>query len=800
MKLIFSWVGILLCSMVYSQTLTIVDKETGQPVEFATVASQQPEAYTITNAKGQTDISNFQGAENIEIRSVGYKTLQMSYSELREVDFILRMDRANFNLDEVVVSATRWKQTTGNVPSKIISIGSKEIELQNPQTAADLLNVSGKVYVQKSQQGGGSPMIRGFATNRLLYTVDGIRMNTAIFRGGNIQNVINLDPFATENTEVLFGPGSTIYGSDAIGGVMSFTTLTPQLSASEKTLITGKGVARYSSANQERTGHFDINLGWEKWAAVTSFSKWDYDHLKQGSNGPEDYVKSFFVRRQDGEDQIIQQKDELLQRPSAYSQFNLMQKIRYTPNSKWDVRYGFHYSETSSYGRYDRHNRTRDGEPRYGQWDYGPQKWIMNNLTVTHEGKKRMYDDLTIRLAHQLFEESRISRNFNSPEREIREENVEAYSVNLDMVKYLTSRNSLFYGIEWVRNDVTSTGTIENIQTGATSPGPSRYPQSDWTSLALYINDEYRVSDNLTLQGGLRYNQFLLNADFQTDFYPFPFSTANINSGALTGSVGGVYRPNDYWVMSMNFGTAFRSPNVDDIGKIFDSEPGAVTVPNPDLQAEYAYNLDLGVVRVVNDFLKLDLTGYYTILNNALVRRDFRLNGMDSILYDGVNSQVQALQNAATARVYGLQAGVEMKFPEGFSLTSDINYQVGEEELDDGRTSPSRHAAPLFGVTRLSYKRRDLTIQIYSMYQGERSFEDLAVEERNKDEIYAKDKNGNNYSPSWYTLNLKTTYQLTDFLNLNGGVENITDQRYRPYSSGISGAGRNFILSVTANF
>ena len=800
MKLIFSWVGILLCSMVYSQTLTIVDKETGQPVEFATVASQQPEAYTITNAKGQTDISNFQGAENIEIRSVGYKTLQMSYSELREVDFILRMDRANFNLDEVVVSATRWKQTTGNVPSKIISIGSKEIELQNPQTAADLLNVSGKVYVQKSQQGGGSPMIRGFATNRLLYTVDGIRMNTAIFRGGNIQNVINLDPFATENTEVLFGPGSTIYGSDAIGGVMSFTTLTPQLSASEKTLITGKGVARYSSANQERTGHFDINLGWEKWAAVTSFSKWDYDHLKQGSNGPEDYVKSFFVRRQDGEDQIIQQKDELLQRPSAYSQFNLMQKIRYTPNSKWDVRYGFHYSETSSYGRYDRHNRKRDGDPRYGQWDYRKKKWIMNNLTVTHEGKKRMYDDLTIRLAHQLFEESRISRNFNSPEREIREENVEAYSVNLDMVKYLTSRNSLFYGIEWVRNDVTSTGTIENIQTGATSPGPSRYPQSDWTSLALYINDEYRVSDNLTLQGGLRYNQFLLNADFQTDFYPFPFSTANINSGALTGSVGGVYRPNDYWVMSMNFGTAFRSPNVDDIGKIFDSEPGAVTVPNPDLQAEYAYNLDLGVVRVVNDFLKLDLTGYYTILNNALVRRDFRLNGMDSILYDGVNSQVQALQNAATARVYGLQAGVEMKFPEGFSLTSDINYQVGEEELDDGRTSPSRHAAPLFGVTRLSYKRRDLTIQIYSMYQGERSFEDLAVEERNKDEIYAKDKNGNNYSPSWYTLNLKTTYQLTDFLNLNGGVENITDQRYRPYSSGISGAGRNFILSVTANF
>ena len=107
-------------------------------------------------------------------------------------------------------------------PKKITPIPKAEVEFQNPQTAADLLGISGKVYVQKSQQGGGSPMIRGFATNRLLYSVDGVRMNTAIFRGGNIQNVINLDPFAISSTEVLFGPASVIYGSDAIGGVMSF--------------------------------------------------------------------------------------------------------------------------------------------------------------------------------------------------------------------------------------------------------------------------------------------------------------------------------------------------------------------------------------------------------------------------------------------------------------------------------------------------------------------------------------------------------------------------------------------------
>src|SRR5690606_22275722 len=98
-----------------------------------------------------------------------------------------------------------------------------------PQTAADMLAGSGEVFVQKSQLGGGSPMIRGFATNRLLYAVDGVRMNTAIFRAGNLQNVINLDPFATESVEVIFGPGSVMYGRDAIGGVMSFQTLMPRL-------------------------------------------------------------------------------------------------------------------------------------------------------------------------------------------------------------------------------------------------------------------------------------------------------------------------------------------------------------------------------------------------------------------------------------------------------------------------------------------------------------------------------------------------------------------------------------------
>ena len=796
-NIILLWLAIGTVTFSYSQTITIKEQGTNKPLDLVTLYSQDPKAFAVTNGNGQADISGFKGSEKIEIRMLGFQTQVKGYDEIVSSGNELWMEPSNLNLDEVVVSATRWRQTSTNIPSKVISISPNEIALLNPQTAADLLSISGKVYVQKSQQGGGSPMIRGFATNRLLYTVDGVRMNTAIFRGGNIQNVINLDPFATENTEVFFGPGSVIYGSDAIGGVMGFQTLVPQFSLDENPLVTGKVVTRYSSANNEKTGHFDINVGWKKWASVSSFSSWDYGHLRQGSHGPEDYIKPYYVQRQDSVDRVITQDDPLLQIPSAYSQMNLMQKVRFKPNDKWDFQYGFHYSETSPYGRYDRHNRRKKGTARYAEWNYGPQIWMMNNLNISHNGSG-VYDKAVLRLAQQRFEESRIDRSLNKDDRSTTLEQVEAYSVNLDFVKSTGNRNTLFYGIEYVANDITSSGTTTDIATGIEAPGPSRYPQSTWGSAAAYLNDEYLLSSQVTLQAGIRYNQFKLDATFDNTFYPFPFSTASVNNGALTGSIGAVYRPSPTWVISANFGTAFRSPNVDDIGKVFDSEPGAVTVPNPNLKAENAYSLDMGFAKVFGEAVKLDVTGYYTVLNNAMVRRNFQLNGMDSIMYDGALSQVQAIQNAAVANVYGLQAGLEVKLPAGFSFSSDLNAQRGEEELDDETKSPSRHAAPLFGVSRFAYKAGNLHLQFYATYQGKRKFEDLAVEERGKAEIYAKDANGNNFAPSWYTLNIKAMYEVNANFILSTGIENITDQRYRPYSSGISAPGRNFILSLIA--
>lgn len=791
-----------LSSIASAQTITVTDNTTGLPIEFATIYDGVNEISTVTDVQGQADVSAFKDSENISIRYVGYREKIYNFKELKELKFMVALAPSDIALNEVVVSASHWKQETREVPLKVTSISPENIQLQNPQTAADLLTVSGEVFVQKSQLGGGSPMIRGFATNRVLIAVDGVRMNTAIFRSGNVHNVISLDPFAIQNTEIIFGPGSVIYGSDAIGGVMSFYTAKPIFSTNDNLYARGNSTARASSANNERTVHVDVNLGREKFASLSSISYSDFDDLRIGSNGPDEYLRTFEVTQDQNGDSVISNNNPRVLTPTRFNQLNLMQKLRYSPNENWDVNFGFHYSESSDLDRFDRLTLTdNNGEPRYAEWYYGPQIWQMNNLNILKKSDGKFFDQASLTLSQQYFRESRHTRRFQSNQKVSREENVEVITLNLDMEKNVNPSNRLFYGGEVVLNDISSFGFNENIENNSTSPTSTRYPDgSDWNSYSGYISHRLKLSDKINIQSGLRYSHFFLDATFDQTFYPVPFNDISINEGAFTGSLGLVYTFDETLQFNANLSTGYRAPNIDDAAKVFDSEPGSVVVPNSNLKPEYAYNADLGFTKVFSGAVKINLTGYYTILKDALIRRDFMINGQDSIQYDGRLSRVQAIQNSAQARVYGVQAGLKVELPSGFRLSSQINIQKGEEEQEDGTFAPLRHAAPTFGETHLSYIYDKLEVDVYAEYNGELSNSELAPSEKGKEYLYAKDDNDNPYSPGWYTLNLNSAYKINSTVKLSAGIDNITDQRYRPYSSGIAAPGRNFFVAVRANF
>ena len=803
MRIILSWFLVFgFIHIGHGQTATILSKEGKIPLESVLLYSENPNIQGITNKNGQVDLSPFMSVEKIDIRYLGYKPVIVSYSSIKEKKFIIYLEEAGITLDEMVISASRWQESSKGIPSKIRTISTSDVQLLQPQTAADLLGISGEVSIQKSQQGGGSPMIRGFATNRLLYVIDGVRMNTSIFRAGNLQNVISLDPFTIENTEVIFGPGSVIYGSDAIGGVMNFQTIKPRLSVDKKWDIHANISSRYSSANKEETTHGTLHIGTKQLASVTSYSFNQFGDLKMGKYGPDSYLRPYYVDQVENMDKIIQNANPRIQVPSGYDQQNVMQKFLYKPSERWEIQYGFHRSATTSYPRYDRLIEVNTaGMPVSAVWNYGPQIWQMNHFSVQHFGDNLLYDALTFRMAHQYFEESRIDRNFSGSNRyrlRTQVEKVNALSINIDLKKTL-KKGILYYGLESVGNKVSSQATAKNIQTEAPILVADRYPQARWNSYAIFGNYQYPVSKKYTAQLGIRYNLFNMEADFSRNlaFFPFAFKTTNIQNGAFSGNAGLVISPDDKTKISLNAATGFRAPNVDDMGKLFDFVSGEVVVPNIDLTAEIAYNGEINLSKLIGNSLKIDLTGYYTYLQNAMVRRATKVEGKDSILYNGKMSKAYSIQNAAFAEIYGFHAGFEIDLPLGFYLSSRYNVQIGKEELNNGATTNSRHAAPAFGLSTLGYKKGKIHLQFYAAYSASVSYENLNEEERQKPAIYARDENGKPYSPSWYTLNMKGTFQLKKFATLNVGLENITNQRYRTYSSGIVAPGFNAIIGFS---
>ncbi|GAA4275150.1 TonB-dependent receptor [Aquimarina gracilis] len=784
-------------SFATAQEITVVDRSSDTPIPEVIIENKEKSKRVVTDFDGRADISEFSMNETLYFRHSLHTPFNVSKSELLKVGNKVHLDEDKNQLSEVVISVSKWEQDKKDISQKIVSISSEDIAIATPQTSADLLQSSGQVFIQKSQLGGGSPIIRGFSTNRLLLTVDGVRMNTAIFRGGNVQNVISIDPFTVDRTEVILGPGSVVYGSDAVGGVMNFYTAQPKFAIRDENHVSGNVLARYASASNEKTGHVDFNIGLEKWAFLTSVSYTDFGDLKMGSHGPDDYLRTEYVDTSSGQDIVLQNPDPEEQVFTGYNQVNFLQKVHYIPNEKWDINLGLMYSETSDYPRYDRLIRRRDDDLRSAEWFYGPQRWGMGNLQVFHKSRSSLYDKIKITAAYQYFEESRNDRDFGSDILSQTQEQVDVYSLNLDFEKQYTKKTSLYYGLEYILNNVFSEGSERNRSSGEVTAAPARYPDgSTWQSIAAYASIKNKFSEKLRFQGGLRYNRIILYSEFNNDFFDFPFDEANIDTDALTGTAGLSWLPNNILHWKLNFSTAFRAPNIDDVGKIFDSEPGSVVVPNPHIRPEYAYNGELGLSANFGTIFSIDLATYYTYLDNALVRRDFNLNGETEIVFDGELSNVQAIQNAARARIYGFEAGIKYQFAKRFKLASQYTFVGGEEELEDGVTTPTRHVAPQFGNTRLTFTSQKWTVDAFAVYNGQFDFQDLAPSQQNNAFLYAKNEDGNPYSPSWYTLNLRTQYQISDNLRSIFSVENITDQRYRPYSSGVAAAGRNFIISL----
>ena len=783
----------------FSQNLTIID-ENNKPVIGASIFSDLSN-YETTDKNGNVSLDKFSRSDTLTIKQYGFKEEKLPKSKLKNT-LILLYD--NELLDEVVISASKFSQKFREVPKKVTQINRSMIEFTNPMTSADLLERGGYVYIQKSQLGGGSPMIRGLSTNRLVLSVDGVRLNNAIFRSGNIHNVISISPMNIENTEVIMGSASVLYGSDAIGGVMNFYTKKAKLSNDSNPNIQININSRYSSASNEKMYHIDFNYGLEKIAFLSSFSKSDFDDLTMGIHGPSDYLRPNYVTQNSaGDDLLVTNSKPRVQRNTGYSQTNFMQKVLYEPNEDLSIDIGIHFSKTGNIPRYDRLIRTNENEGLYySEWYYGPQEWLLINSQLTYIPKEtKFYDELKFGSSFQRFSESRNSRRFSDSFLKSREEELDIFSLNLDFFKKISENSNITYGLEMIENKVGSFAKSINISDLSETPISTRYPDnSSLNSLGLYINYKTKIIEDVFFQSGVRYSSTVLKSDLSQNnsYYDFMYENTTLENGAFVGGIGLSWVRNIYNNWKFNINTAFRSPNIDDLAKVFDSEPGSVVVPNPDLKPERSFGLEFGGYFRTKNNIELDFSSYVTYLYNSFIRDDFTLsNGVSEIIYDGELSQIQALQNSSKSFIYGIEFGINMFLNKNFRMKSQHNLIAGYELDDLPFGMPVRHIPPNYGNFHLIYNNGDFTIDTYLNYNSKISFNNLAESERAKPYMYALDENGNPYSPSWMTFNVRSKYSFSKMLNINFTVENITNKLYRPYSSGISAPGINFIFSFS---
>ena len=702
-------------------------------------------------------------------------------------------------LDEVEVNFPKFKKKKSTISQEIEAINQKQIEFQNSQSTADLLQNSGKLFVQKSQQGGGSPVIRGFESNRILLLVDGVRQNNLIFRGGHLQNVITIDQNLLENVDVFYGSGSTFFGSDALGGAINFTTKKAKLLSDKIQKFSGKVNTRYATVNSEKYVGFDLNYASKKFASLTALSFNDFGDLTMGKsqNGSNDFfgARNFYIENVNGVDVQTQNSNLFSQNPSGYKQYSFMQKALYVTDSNFKHELNFQFSNSTNIPRYDRLTETNTTGLRIAEWYYGPQKRLFANYTLSKE-KAFLGSDFKLMTTYQNIEESRHNRNFKNYNLQNRTENVNMFSIDFDLQKQF-AKSTLYYGINTVYDNLKSTAYSNNINTGVELPINSRYPNGDNNTLKseFYASYNQDFSDKLSWNIGGRIGYATLKSTIaDNSFLKLPYDTVQQKNTTYSFSAGMVYKTSSYFSLIGNLSSGYRAPNVDDLSKIFESAGGLLVVPNADLKPEQTLTGDAGF-KVETKSFELENTFFYTKFTNAIVTDSFLFDGQSTITYAGVTSQVVANQNKGNAFVTGIATKLKLNFSNNFHFDASVNYSVGRIINNDKTQSPLDHISPLYGKLGLNYANNYFSADLYVLFNGKKPIDQFnAGGEDNQ--IYAT-KDG---SPAWQTYNFKASVALAKQVTLYGGIENILDIQYRTFSSGINAPGRNFYLAAKYSF
>ena len=808
----------------FSQKLVIKDFQENTIIPNVTVYNIKKTITVLSDFNGNLDLSAFKETDTLIFSHVSYEKLQISVNKISKS--VIYLNPNTQVLSEIILSVGRNRENKEKISKRVSLITTKKTELDLPQTSADLLYYAGGIRVQKTQGGGGSPVIRGFEANRVLLVVDGVRMNNAIYRSGHLQNAITIDPNTLERTEIIFGPSSVGYGSDALGGVIHFYTRTPKINNEKSWII--KGSNSYNTVLKHNVNNLNLEHSKENWASFTSFSYSDFGDIVMGENrnhGFENWgLNKYSLIKEKFNNKYFLNKNPNIQKNTNYSQFDFLQKLNIKISESSNFIFNIQHSKSSNIDRYDKLNEfTSTDDLKYSQWYYGPQKRTLFSSTYNFAKDKKWLKKGAIVAAFQKIKESRHNRKFQSLVLNSQIENVEIFSINADFVGIKTDISSLSYGFEYTYNDVNSIAYGENLLkenlslSSIKDPNsifkiPTRYPSggSNYSTAAHYYEFRKDLSEKSNFNFGMRYTYTWLNAEWEEE----ALIDANLNSiktknSSLTGSLGYVTRSKNNWQINANFSSGFRSPNIDDMGKIRENR-GILSVPNKKLKPEYVYSTELGLTKYFNNKSNIfSFNLYYTHITNHIIRDYFEIfndkstEDSGTILYNLEEVKTMANINVGRAAyIYGASFDSEIAILKNLFFKSNITYTEGGSKKTH---HPLPSISPLFGSFYLKWIHSRLKMQLSYKFSGSKNPLDYSLGGEDGLEetpiLGYKDGKTEYYgTPSWGVFKLSSSYPLSNNLKATLILDNIFDIHYKEYASGISSPGRNLNVVLEHKF
>ena len=722
----------------------ILNKESGNPVADANIIVKNSTMGVVTDRNGSFLLEpNEGGSSVVQVSCIGYETLEVdlkTFQNDKKPEIQLRPISVQLN-KSIVVTASKKELVSFETPDAVSVLTTQELKTGAPRSIAEALIGTTGVWMQKTNHGGGSPIVRGLTGNQTLLLIDGIRLNNATFRYGPNQYFNTLDVFSVDRVEVVRGKGSVLYGSDALGGVINVITGSPEY-LSGKARFGGRGKLKYMSRDMEKSGSGELSFRSENFAILGNVNYKDFgDIYAGGSLGYE--------------------------RPSGYDEtgVNLKAKLRMSEN--WQVIAAYQYLIQNDVGRYD-----QVAQRGYQTYSYDPQIHRLAYAKGEHFSKNPLFRKINVTVSTQLSDEVRKIQKENSTTFTRENDVVKTFGVTLENYSEINKNWEAVTGIEYYSDQVGSGKTETNTATGEMTEKRGLYPDnSEMGSLAAFSQHTLKL-EKLRVHFGGRFNTFRIHS------VDDDFGKVTLNPSSLVGNFALQYftSPRQQFIFSAH--TAFRAPNINDISTfgLFDY---GIEIPSTDLAPEKSFTVEGGYKRSVDRF-SLAVTVFNTRLNDQIDRVESTYNGSEYI--DG--DRVYKKANIARSNISGVEFESGFKLDPRLSFISNLTWTYGKNLEND---EPMRRIPPLNGKLALQYSK--------SKIFGEAEFLFASKQDRLSGGDIDDHRIPEGGTPGWNILNFKAGYSW-EKISVNAGLQNIFNQAYRIHGSGIDGVGRSLWITL----